>query len=99
MNTGESGQQVIQKIAQALGGGMVDERCTRDQVFGDECGFSVVVLLCHNLLGWLRRRWQQGQRDSLRARPRAMVMRMVVMEVCTWRSGRTGRSARSETFG
>ena len=52
-----------------------------------------LVLLCHKL------RKQQGHRGSLRARTWARLMRMVAIELRTWRSGRGGGSAGSIIFG
>jgi hypothetical protein len=43
--------------------------------------------------------WQHGHRLRRRARDRARLMRRVVMELATWRSGRIGSAAGSEAAG
>ena len=95
----------ISPIAGALGaeiGGVTVAQDLDDVVISEICqalssvdeGLLVLVLLCHKLRDAVCR-WQQGQRGSVLASPRVMVMRMVVIDVATWRSGRIGGAAGS----
>ncbi len=51
-----------------------------------------LVLLCHKFRCRIGL-WQQGHRGIVRARARAMTIRMEAIELPTWRSGRIGGSA------
>jgi hypothetical protein len=53
------------------------------------CLSGELIVLYHKLIF----RWQQGHLGSVLAMARAMVVRMDVIELATWRSGRTGGSA------
>ena len=55
---------------------------------------SAIVLLCHKLA-----LWQQGHRNKRLAMARASLMRMVAIDVLTWRSARIGGSSGSITRG
>ena len=57
-----------------------------------------LILLCHKFSTSFHR-WQHGQRGTILTRARAMRIRTVVMEVPTWRSGRSGGAPGSMTAG
>src|SRR5262249_49186078 len=59
---------------------------------------GLLILLCHKFL-WRYARWQQGHLGRFGTKALMIAIRIVAIELATWRSGRIGGSAGSVTWG